>query len=632
MRPPRPALLNRYAIDLPLDLGDAIQRFVGTDVTTGQTVVIAFVARGMLELLARARGAMHRHLAGILAVVESPPSAAFAGLCNAAPVGPAVVAELVRGRSLEQVVGGEPVPMDRAVAWSIRILEALQVLHQHHSVHGAVTAHAIVAEPRGRAIPPVLSCLVAPPLFAYASRERLAGAGPSEADDLWAVGLLLLRMLGGKLAGTESGQSNVGVELARLSTSLFGAAPFGRELETILQCALADDPSYRPNSAGAFLELLDGWERRIPLAEIPTYATAKPPALSVSQPQPVAWDRLQPEFQDGCARLQAVLDAAENLRSVPPGVLERVVPPPSRSGVEASERAIVASPQRPKADPVRRRMPSITLELASFRKQSKPRPGKWLLVLLLLGAIAAASTYVFTQFSGRLAVSPAGSVAQSFLPSRSADTERPRLTARQEQAACIHSYFRPNSLVERADLDFVCSEEDLLIVNRRLHDELTVEPGLSVPNTNASVPSTAAVAEATAQKGMAGQGNSEAPYMIIRSGAAGKGWQLGWYELVATGIIRQNCCREAAPIRLPETTGWCQQLQTVVRRIAAESVKVGDISPGVRAFDEAITCLLAQGRHLSYPYKTAPTSAQKSAFQQFLKHAAEVDARRTGRR
>jgi hypothetical protein len=119
---------------------------------------------------------------------------------------------------------------------------------------------------------------------------------------------------------------------------------------------------------------------------------------------------------------------------------------------------------------------------------------------------------------------------------------------------------------------------------------------------------------------------------VVRSGATTRGWQLGWYELVASAIVRQNCCREAAPIRLPETSGWCQQLQGVVRRIASDSAKVGDISPGVRSFDDAVNCLVAQGKPTAYPYKAVPSALQKAAFQQFLKHAAEADAKRSSQR
>jgi hypothetical protein len=175
------------------------------------------------------------------------------------------------------------------------------------------------------------------------------------------------------------------------------------------------------------------------------------------------------------------------------------------------------------------------------------------------------------------------------------------------------------------DLGFVCTEEDFLAVNRKLNEETYVSQVAA--SGTAGAPTTLAASAAPASSASAASSA-----MVIRSGVAAKGWQLGWYELVATAIVRQNCCREAAPIKLPESTGWCQQLQTVVRRIAADSVKVGDISPGVRVFDETITCLLAQGRHTAYPYKAVPTPLQKSTFQQFLKHAAEVDARRTTRR
>ena len=119
--------------------------------------------------------------------------------------------------------------------------------------------------------------------------------------------------------------------------------------------------------------------------------------------------------------------------------------------------------------------------------------------------------------------------------------------------------------------------------------------------------------------------------LVVTASSTTRTWQLGWYELLATGIIQRNCCHEPPAIKLPATTGWCQQLQVVVTNIANQSTKSGDISSAVHAFDEAITCLMSQGKHTVFSYKTVPSAAQKAAFQQFLTHAAESDARRASK-
>ena len=103
---------------------------------------------------------------------------------------------------------------------------------------------------------------------------------------------------------------------------------------------------------------------------------------------------------------------------------------------------------------------------------------------------------------------------------------------------------------------------------------------------------------------------------------------LDWYELPAAAIIRRSCCPNAAPVALPETPGWCEQLQAVVRRIADDSAKSGDLAPDARSFDKAVTCLFANKVARSYAYEKAPTEANRAAFQQFLSRAAISEARR----
>ena len=74
--------------------------------------------------------------------------------------------------------------------------------------------------------------------------------------------------------------------------------------------------------------------------------------------------------------------------------------------------------------------------------------------------------------------------------------------------------------------------------------------------------------------------------------------------------------------------GWCEQLQTVVRRIADNSGKSGDLAPDARSFDKAVACLFANKVGKLYGYERAPTEANRRAFQQFLSRAAISEARR----
>jgi serine/threonine protein kinase len=631
MRAQRPVLAQRYAIHLPLDLGDVTPRFVGTDVSTGQTVVVAFADQEQARLASQGIGALQRHLAGLVDSVASPQADAFPNLGEKPPSGTALVAELIRGRTLAEVVGVEPLISDRAVAWTIRILEGLQALHQRQVPHGALSSHAIVAEPKQRPIAPVVSQLIVPPLKDYASPERLNGSGPTIADDLWAVGLLLFEMLTGRLPFHADATTWGRCELTASDSQLLRSLSHGRELEVIVKRVLTSDRNRRTGSAEELLDMLDRWEQRIALPLTVARAAARATPISRAG-QPAPWDRLVTDFDGGGKRLEATLDAAEQMRqSVLPDRSPHTTTAPQSNRSGSSGRLRLgpkgaSKSNRPGPDEARRRMPSFGPEMVAFRERSRPRIGKWLVVAAVLGVFGAAGAYLLGQRDDKVRVAPSSSISQTVdsVAVSSSVPERPKLTVRQERSQCIRSYYRPESIAEGTDLGFVCTEEDFLVVNRRLNEEALV----AVPALGQAGVAGAGAAETGSVKGSS-RANAT---MVIRSGALTKGWQLGWYELVATAIIRQNCCSEAAPIKLPESTGWCQQLQTVVRRIAADSVKVGDISPGVRTFDEAITCLMAQGRHVVYPYKAAPTSFQKAAFQQFLKHAAEVDARRTARR
>jgi hypothetical protein len=609
-------------------------RYVGTDTSTGQTVVVAVVDPKLRELQQAAVGSLQRHLAGLLAVVDAPNLEALPTIDDKAPTGVALVAELIRGASLFEHLNGNAMPPDRAVAWTMRMLEGLQVLHQRHAPHGALSSHAVVAEPKARPIAPVVSQLVVPALKSYISPERLSGSGPSIADDLWAVGLLLFEMLTGHLPARQHALPGTPRELPDSETHPIRNMPHGRELEAIVKRCLSPDRLRRPATVDELLDILDHWEQRIGLPPSLAPVLARAPArlpIPTKANQLASWDYVVDTLEGGGRRLIATLDAAEQMRQ---SVLSD-----RRNVLHTSEYPSAATPttlppkanqrsERPNPDALRRRLPSFGPEMAAFRERSKPKFGIWWVTVIggfFALAVLAANYGLRDDKDRKLAVSDVKSAETPLVAALPAPAERPRLPVSQERSQCIRSYFRPDTLAPNIDLAFVCTEEDFLAVIRKLNDEAFV----ATAPAPGSVPSATTGLDAGVEK--AAVANN--PAMVIRlPGGTNKGWQLGWYELVANAIIRQNCCREAAPIKLPETTGWCQQVQSVVRRIALDSAKVGDISPGVRAFDEAIGCLIAQGRHAAYPYKGAPTSLQRSNFQQFLKHAAEVDARRTSRR
>ena len=167
-------------------------------------------------------------------------------------------------------------------------------------------------------------------------------------------------------------------------------------------------------------------------------------------------------------------------------------------------------------------------------------------------------------------------------------------------------YFVAGAFQGQPDFKFVC-EGDLRDVSIKVHDMALPPP----------VPEDAGVVDAGDAAAADGPPKD--------AGIRGAG--LGWYELPATAIIRKHCCVGSTPI-LPETPGWCEQLQNAVKRIADESSGAGDLSPSARAFDKAVTCLFANKVTRPYVYDKPPNDWNRRAFQQFLGRAAVSEARR----
>jgi hypothetical protein len=162
------------------------------------------------------------------------------------------------------------------------------------------------------------------------------------------------------------------------------------------------------------------------------------------------------------------------------------------------------------------------------------------------------------------------------------------------------------------NFEFVCTDKDFREIATSLHQMV----------------SPAALADPGAGGGAGSSAVAPVPSDTLRADAGVKGSGLDWYELPATAIIRKHCCPAAAPLLLPESAGWCEQLQSAVRRVADDSSKAVDLAPAARAFDKAVNCLFANKIARPYAYEKPPTDPNRNAFQQFLGRAAVSDARR----
>jgi hypothetical protein len=224
-----------------------------------------------------------------------------------------------------------------------------------------------------------------------------------------------------------------------------------------------------------------------------------------------------------------------------------------------------------------------------------------LLVLIVAGVVVAVVTG-----GDRPGPQPPGTVATTSASAAASAAEPAELTATQQRAACVASFFQVDVRQREKVLDFVCSDDDYRQISAHLFSLARSEH---------------------AGEGVDAGTGSEDRGIVVK--ADSDAYDLGWYELAGAAIVRTTCCPKARPIELPSTTGWCQQLQGQVRSLADASRKPIDLSPYGRKFEDAVQCLYSTGTKRPYDYDQLPSEQQQRNFQRFLKDAAESDAKRS---
>ena len=166
MADPRIPVAGRYTFVGALKNSQALERWVGVEQDSGRRVVLAVADAGRLATLDSARGVKHRHLTSVLEIARDVD---VGSLPNGQPLRPGygvAVAEFVPGTTLHSELSRSGMNPSKAVAWILRVADAMQALHSAGAVHGALSPRSVIAVPTGRAIAPVLSQLVAPPIGA----------------------------------------------------------------------------------------------------------------------------------------------------------------------------------------------------------------------------------------------------------------------------------------------------------------------------------------------------------------------------------------------------------------------------------------------------------------------------------
>jgi hypothetical protein len=599
-------------------------RWVAIESESGRRVVLAVADSGRLTTLDSARGVKHRHLTCVIEVVRDVDIASLPG-GNALPAGFGVaVAEFVPGKTLHSELAQGGMNPAKAVAWILRLADALQVLHDAGAVHGVLSPRSVVAVPEGRAIAPVLSQLVAPGIGAFCPPERLKGSAETVPDDVWALHATLYTAL------TRQPPYRALTRDALLKQMLAGRpkplSAFGIDepaLQEILDRGLAYEKRVRVTELSEFVQTLDGWERD-PRA-MPEKRQVPPRPAPRSLMDIVGGSGLGKDRDDGIVIDDAALPDDEGTELNPKPAASPApartppVPPVARasgSGPAAGQpipppsEALGSAPNNT-GYPTALANAAVAVPGVSLKRPISINPFErkrsvWPLVLI---AALAGGGGVYLAVAPdadppeRKVEEPAAPVVIPKAP----QPERKKLSADEALDSCVASYFDVGAFDSTQNFSFVCADGDFRETARHLYQLAHIPP---VAGADAAAPS-------PVEGVHGGDMGSHAPT-----------FGLAWYELPATAIIRRSCCESATPVTLPETPGWCEQLQAVVRQIADDSGKAGDLAPGARSFDKAVACLFANKVLRPYPYDKAPSDLNRAAFQQFLSRAAISEARR----
>ena len=615
MADPRTPVAGRYAFAGLLKNSQTVERWVGVEQDTGRRVVLAAADSGRLTTLDSARGVKHRHLTGVIEVVRD---VAVSSLPSGKPL-PAgfgvAVAEFVPGTTLHDELRRGAMNPSKAVAWILRLADAVQALHGSGAAHGALSPRSVIAVPTGRAIAPVLSQLVAPGIGPFCPPERLKGSAETSPDDVWALHATLYAAL------TRQAPFAAPTRDALLKQMLSGRpkplSAFGIDepaLQEILDRGLAYEKRVRVTELPEFVATLDGWERDPSV--MPSKRQVPPRPAPRSLMDIVGATGLGQNRDDGIVVDGATLPDDEGSELSPKPVAPPAPPAITHAPAPTELPAMSVVPARdalgsvPNLAAKASRFPGVTaapnspitkrVSINPFERKRSVWP------LVVIAAIAGGGgVYLAVAPDAPAPVVRQEPVAPVAVQPKVAQPTRPKQSPGEARDACVASYFDPGAFEPTQNFSFVCADGDFRELSVQLQ-RLVLPPTLAA-GTDAG---TATPAESA------------------RADAGPHGSGLDWYELPAAAIIRKSCCDGATPITLPETTGWCEQLQTVVRRIADDSGKSGDLAPDARSFDKAVSCLFANKVVRTYPYEKAPSEANRAAFQQFLSRAAISEARR----
>ncbi|MBA2461344.1 MAG: serine/threonine protein kinase [Actinobacteria bacterium] len=280
----RGKIAGRYELIEPLGIGAMGSVWLGEDAELGRQVAVKLLGRNpdraRFEREAHAAAALgHPHICRLYDYGQADDE-------------PYIVLEYLPGGSLEErLARAEPLPDEEAMRIARGLSGALAHAHERGVVHRDLKPSNVLFDAEGRAkiadfgiarlggADTLTEAGTILGTAAYISPEQAAGEPATAASDVYSWGVILFRMLTGKLPF----EAPSAVELARKhrdepAPPLEGFRPDAPPiLGAAVLAALAKDPRTRPADGAALLHLLgDEPGARPPLEEHPTQVLTRP--------------------------------------------------------------------------------------------------------------------------------------------------------------------------------------------------------------------------------------------------------------------------------------------------------------------------------------------------------------------
>jgi serine/threonine protein kinase len=269
-----------------------------------------------------------------------------------------LVMDYVAGESVAAMLRREPggLPPERVRSLLLQLLASARTVHQAGLVHRDIKPANIIMRTNERlvlidfgatrhATPGETTSYTQIYSGGYAPPEQMLGLRQAEFSDIYAIGAVCYRAIGGAVVNSLARQNSLaaGYQDPLVPAATVGAGRYPRSLLAAIDAALAVDPGRRPPTADAMLALLGP-------GEAPSAATAAADTPAIAQPRSgrLAWLAAAASVVvlAGSAYLLVPGPAAP-----PPAVEVPAAPEPPTVARTEAEPAVEPTPPRPAAPP-----------------------------------------------------------------------------------------------------------------------------------------------------------------------------------------------------------------------------------------------------------------------------------------